>query len=530
MDSEEEGQDGQNEQDVVVIGGGPAGLALAVGLRTHGAGVTVVEREPSVKQEGRASVVWQRALETLRDLGCAERFASEGLPQRRAECYVRGRRIGTYDMGVPGTAFPHPLSIEQHATERLLAQRLAELGGDVRWGHDALAVRVGGEGAEVDVRGPDGRVATLRCRWVVGCEGAHSLVRRTLGIPFEGRARADLQAVQINAAADWRFPYAEDVTYMFYEQRVCLIASPRPGGGYRFFAFLTDPRPEETGPPGVEAMRALVAGAARDPAARLTPTAPRWVSRARFQDRLAATLRAGRALLVGDSAHLWAPVGGHGLNTGLLGAHNLGWKLGAVVRGRAHETLLDTYAHEQRRTARQVMRHMRWNVLELPPSSLTLTAMRLLGPAVLASARAADRERAVLSDLARNHRGSELCAEVPGSGGPRAGDRLPDLPVTGGARHVALHELFSYERLTLLLCPEGDTEPSADLAAVRAVTGRFAMPAEVCVVRPARERQRELPPGTLLLVRPDGHIGLRARTGDHGALERYLERWFVRTG
>ncbi|GHG47349.1 hypothetical protein GCM10018779_04520 [Streptomyces griseocarneus] len=514
--------------DVLIIGGGPTGLALAVALRQHGLDVAVVDKKPGTQREVRASVIWQRALEILRDLGCADRFVDSGLPLRRAEMYVQGRRVGGHETAVEHTAFPRPLGIEQVAMESLLAERLAALGTEVRWETEAVAVRPGTVGAEVDVRGPDGRLRTIGCRWVVGCEGAHSLVRKTLGIAFEGERRADLQALQINAVPEWKYPVAPDVTYFFLERRVCLIASPRPGGGYRFFSFCQDPDPRRVEAPDAAEMRDLIARAAHDPDTRLTATDPRWLNRARFHDRLAASLREGPALLAGDSAHMWAPVGGRGLNTGFRGAHNLAWKLAAVHRGWAVDALLDTYSAEQRRTAQEIMRQMRRNLLELPPAPLTLAAMRLLGPALMGSERFSRRGRMLLSELPRHHRASELSTDKGGRGALRAGDRLPDLPVGEHGKRGGVHDLLSYDRWTLLIVGAGDAIGNdQQFAPLSRLIGRYAIPAEVCVLRPGQLDDGALPGDTMLLVRPDGHIGLRARLGDRKALEDYLRRWFL---
>ncbi|MBZ4320008.1 FAD-dependent oxidoreductase [Streptomyces huiliensis] len=510
-------------RDVVVVGAGPTGLALAIALRRYGLDVLVVEKEPGTKKEPRASIIWQRALEAMRDLGCADDLAGAGLVVRRGAFRVRGRLCGEYDMAMPGTAFPCPLSIEQDATERLLRRRLRALGDDVGWATEAVAVRVGADGAEVDLRGPDGRGRTVACRWLVGCEGAHSIVRKTLGIPFDGERRADLQAVQMNAKPDWRFPQDPHLTQIFLHRGVSLIVSPLPGGGHRFFAFRDDPEPRLEEPPSTDEMRELVVRATGDPDVRLVPTTPPWTNRARFHDRLAASLRHGAALLAGDSAHLWAPVGGHGLNAGLCAAHNLGWKLAAVHQGRCRETLLDTYSAEQRRTAAGVMRDMRHNLTELPPGPLTLAALSLAAPVVIGSRRAERRTRLMMSDFARHHRPSALTTDTGRRGPLRAGDRLPDLPVRerDGTRR-RLHDLLSYRRWTLLVF-----EGRGGGAEFRGLVERYGAGLRTFRVRAEGDAAGAALAGTLLLVRPDGYVGLRAPSGDRDALAGYLERWFA---
>ncbi|MFD7552149.1 FAD-dependent monooxygenase [Streptomyces sp. NPDC059816] len=512
-------------RDVVVIGAGPTGLALAIALRVYGLDVLVVDRSADTKHEPRASVIWQRAQETLRDLGCADAIVARGLRLRQGEFRVRGRVAGVQEMEMEHTGFPGPLAIEQDAVEALMRDRLQELGTEVRWSTEGIGVQVGAEGAQVDLRGPDGRVRTVGAHWVVSCEGSRSLVRRTLGIPFDGERRTNLQCVQLNARPRWGQPYRADVTQIFINHRVTLVAGPVPGGATRFYAFLPDPDPDRWEPPSVPEMEAVVAAATGEPVVGLEPSEPRWANRARFHDRIAGRLREGRALLVGDSAHVWAPIGGRGLNTGLLGAHNLGWKLAAVHYGWAPDALLDTYDSEQRRTARSVMRAMRRNVVELPPNRATFAAIRLLLPLMMSSDRIVRRGADRLSDFVRDHRASGLSAGRRGLwGGPGPGDRLPDLPVTTDEGDRRLHDLLSYRQWTLLRIG-ADGGAAAGAVALRALTRRYALPVAHLTVRPAAEQRRALPDGTLLLVRPDGHIGLRTGVGDLKAVTAYLDRW-----
>ncbi|MGX2992746.1 FAD-dependent monooxygenase [Streptomyces sp. JNUCC 64] len=512
-------------RDVVVIGAGPTGLALSIALRSYGLDTLVVDKGGGTKHEPRASVIWQRAQETLRDLGCAERIVDRGLPLRQGEFQVGGRVAGVQEMEMEDTAFPGPLSIEQDSIEALMRERLQELGADVVWSTEAIGVQSGAEGTEVDLRGPDGRVGTVRCRWVVSCEGSRSLVRKTLGIPFEGERRSNLQCVQLNARPRWGQPARPDVTQIFINHHITLVAGPVPGGITRFYAFLPDPDPEHWDPPTVPEMEALVASATGEPSVALEPSEPRWANRARFHDRIARRLREGPALLVGDSAHVWAPIGGRGLNTGLLGAHNLGWKLAAVHHGWAPDALLDTYDSEQRRTAHAVMRAMRRNVVELPPNRLTLAAIRLLMPPLMSSDRVVRRGALRLSDFARDHRASALSTGRRGARGvPGPGDRLPDLPVRTATGSRRLHEVLSYRHWTLLGVGADERAFAGEEAALRALTERYALPVEPVVVRP-ESRRRELPGGSLLLVRPDGYVGLRARAGDTAAVTAYLDRW-----
>ncbi|MFI2200459.1 FAD-dependent monooxygenase [Streptomyces sp. NPDC020192] len=508
---------GSYDCDVVIVGAGPTGLALAIGLRQYGLSVRVLEKEDSGKREARAGIVWHRAMEVLADLGCADRFVAAGVTLNSTELIAQGRPVGVLDLTARGTRYPNPLSIEQDTVERLLGERLTEAGGAIEWSTEATAVRVAEDGAEVEVRGPDGRRQTLRCAWVVGCEGSRSLVRNAVGLPFDGGPRRHLQVAQINAKVDWSLPYHGDRTYLLLDKDLSIGCAPRPGGGYRCFAFTREADTTPLAPVTEAEMRRLLMRAAHEPDVWLTPTLPLWTNRARFQDRFARSLRSGRALLAGDSAHLWAPIGGRGLNTGLRGAHNLAWKLASVVHGWASPELLDTYSTEQRRTALRVLRRTKRDVLESPGTWQTLLMMRLFGRRVVRSRWATDRIRDRLGDLDLDHRESPLSAH----GG---GDRMPDQPVrTEGGRH-RLHDLLSYQHWTLLSVGRRP-DPDPALAAVPAA---YAVPITIREVSPTDATSRQLPDGALVLVRPDLHIGLRARNPEEVAA--YLGRWFTRTG
>jgi flavin-dependent dehydrogenase len=364
--------------------------------------------------------------------------------------------------------------------------------------------------------------------WLIGCEGARSLVRQRLGIPFEGNRRANLQVVQINAIPTWHYSDAPTHGYFFLAPNASLGCFSKPGGGYRFFCFVTDPDPARTTPPTLDEMRDVIATVAHAPELKLAPTEPRWTNRARFQDRVAATLRQGRAFLVGDAAHVWAPIGGHGMNAGIRGAHNLAWKLAAVQRGEAKPLLLDTYSAEQRAAAQAVMDEMRFNVLERPNGPLLVPLLRALMPLGLASKTVRRQIEWTLSDLTMHHRHSTLSWHNGRKHGVRAGDRVPDVAVRVNQCPVSLHRLLSMQRWTLLInTADGD---STALEQIRVVTGGYRTPIQVVGVQPLdRAAQQALGHDDgMVLVRPDRHIGLLTHRNDSATLQRYLDTFLVR--
>jgi hypothetical protein len=211
------------------------------------------------------------------------------------------------------------------------------------------------------------------------------------------------------------------------------------------------------------------------------------------------------------------------MNAGIRGAHNLAWKLAAVHRGEAQEGLLETYGDEQRGTARAVIREMRFNVLELPLPPLALRAVGALMPLSLSSSTVRRWIEHTFSDLGMHYRGSPLSRQRGGGWLPRAGDRAPDVAVLAGGVKTRLRGLLSYRHWTLFLPPGRDeaTRRAREVSASFRVPVRIATVAEVGRALGRSDR--------MMLVRPDGHIGLLARMDDTRELGKYLSEFFAPT-
>ncbi|NMH99775.1 FAD-dependent monooxygenase [Pseudonocardia acidicola] len=532
----------EHDIDALVVGAGPVGLTTAIALRRLDLQVRIVDEAPDTKREPRADVIFPRAGEALGALGVGETLRRNANEMREVNIYADGRHLGRFQVGRFESAYPRAMTIEQHDIERLLAEGLAGLDVKVDWRTRATDLRVHPDRVEVPLSGPNGELETVTPAWVIACDGARSMIRERLGIPFQGERRKNMQVLQGNVVPTWHLTDQPGHGYFFLAPHRSIIAFPTPHNGYRFFCVRDDPEPGRTETTLPE-LRDLIATTAHMPDLELALTDPPWMNRARFADRVAAELRHGRVLLVGDAAHSWAPIGGHGMNVGMLGAYNLAWKLAAVHRGQAADTLLDTYSLEQRALAHGVIRDMRANIMEMLLPPLAHRARNVFLRATLPSPTFARRTEWMMSDFGRNHRKSPLSWERSGRPrrGPRAGDRIPDvalvppagvearvpvpaagpLTVTAGERQASLHQLLRYDRWTLLL--NAAAADTATLGALRNACAACPAPVAVVPITPGPDAARTLNrPDELTLVRPDGYVGLVAPAHRVDLLRDYL--------
>jgi len=440
------------QPEVLVVGAGPTGLTLACLLWQSGIRCRVVDAAPAATDRSRAIGVSARSLEVLDGLGIADRLIAHGVPSRTALFYsTRHRTVGRLSTTLArDTRFAFLLAVPQFATEEVLETRLVELGGAVERSVRLRELTNGADAVSVVLETPDG-VRHEQAAWVVGADGAHSAVRRAVDIPFEGDATGKIFA-NVDALLD-NGPTPGTGHYFFTPEGMLVIA-PLPDEVYRVTASIS---PEEAdrdltladvqefidrrGLPGITVRSMRDAG---------------WgIARIRIQARIAAAFRAGRCLLAGDAAHIYGPTGAQGMNAGIQDAHNLAWKLGLVVTGRAGDWLLDTYASERRQIAVGVLHHVEQQ-----------TRMATVRPAAAVAARDAllrvatktgmtDRKMApTLNQLDVAYRPVPgLTDPAPGRwrrAGRAVGRRVPDVALTGAGGDSRLFEVLAGSPLTLL--------------------------------------------------------------------------------
>jgi 2-polyprenyl-6-methoxyphenol hydroxylase-like FAD-dependent oxidoreductase len=329
--------------DVVIAGGGPTGLMLAGELRLHGVHTLVLERDAEPARYVRALGLHARSVEVLAQRGLLDRFLALGRQ------YPLGGFAGI-DKPAPDrldTAHAYVLGIPQTTTDRLLAERAAELGTTIRRGSELVALSQDDDGVTVELA--DG--TQLRSRHLVGCDGGRSTVRRLLGVGFPGEpSRVDTLLGEMEVAVP-----PETVAAVVAEVRTTqkrFGVGPLGDGVYRVVVPAEGVAEDRTAAPTLEEFRRqLRATAGTD----FGVHSPRWLSRFGDATRQAERYRVGRVLLAGDAAHVHPPTGGQGLNLGIQDAFNLGWKLAAEVAGWAPAGLLDTYHTERHPVAADVL-------------------------------------------------------------------------------------------------------------------------------------------------------------------------------
>ncbi|MFC4533285.1 FAD-dependent monooxygenase [Sphaerisporangium dianthi] len=494
------------QTDVLVVGAGPTGLTLACDLARRGVAVRIVDRVPEFPHGSRGKGLSPRSLEVLDDLGVVERLLESGtthLPHRKyrgaevvAEIDPEADRVAT-----PDVPYPTGLLIPQWRVERTLRERLAEFDVAVEVDAELRDIGQDADGVTATVAGKP-----IRARYLVGCDGGRSTVRKALGLRLHGQT----PDIQLMAVGDVEVDgLGRDAWHQWFAGGSAIMLCPLPGTT----AFQVQAS-HELGPDGtpleptLETFQRTFDRVAGIPGVRLRDLT--WSSSYRVNVRMVDRLRVDRVFLAGDAAHVHPIAGGLGMNTGIQDAYNLGWKLGLVLAGKAAPDLLDTYDEERLPIASRL--------LDITSERLdaVLTAIEQSGGGVDAVASPE------LTQLQLGYRWSRLSRDAAGrSGHVRPGDRAPDGlcldPVTGS--RIRLFDLFRGPRFTLLglgeRCGAALDDLKTDVVAPYLI-GPGGLTDDAGHVARAYGHDAQV------LVRPDGYVGLIADAGDASAVTDYL--------
>lgn len=483
------------DADVVVVGAGPTGLALACGLRLHGLSVQVIDRAAAPATTSRANFMHARGSEVLARLGALGALPEQSLRAMRITTYVGDRPMMKLKFGDPGmgTAAP-PMVVSQAKVEAALRDRLAELGVKPQWGNGLADLRQESDAVVAELE--DGR--QVRARWLVGCDGTSSTTRKLVGIDFPG-VKLSERFLLADVHLDWDLDRGGTTGWVHPDGLVGAMPMPDESGRddlWRIFAY--DPNGGQK-PSDSEILDRITAILPQRTGRRVGVGEPEWLSLFTVHRRLASSYRRGRVLIAGDAAHAHAPFGGQGMLTGVGDAENLAFKLALAVRGQAGDGLVESYEAERRPLATDVLRGTsaltRINVASNPIGRFLRdqVAIRIFG---LAPVQRWATYSA--SQLWVSYRKGPL-----GGRGrkPRSGDRIADLACTRDGAPTRLHSELGGRWAVL--------EPSGGrgVEAARRWLGDFVVP--------LRYDGDET-----MLVRPDAHLAWRG--DDLAGLDRWL--------
>jgi 2-polyprenyl-6-methoxyphenol hydroxylase-like FAD-dependent oxidoreductase len=331
------------QAEVVVVGAGPVGLAVAAGLVGRGHDVVVVDQQAAGANTSRASVVHPRTLEMLERIGVSERMTELGIHVEQFNIADGDRTLVPVRFDKLPTAYPYVLMIPQSLTEQVLLERLTELGGTVHRPYVASGVRQTADG--VDLTLESGEV--IHAQYVVAADGMNSKIRDLAGLGFTGDGTLPLNFTLADVKVDGSLP--KDEVLLYFSKVGILVAAPLPDGSFRLVAEVEE-APEK--PDVAYAQQLLNSRGPKERTARVTEVI--WGSRFRIHERVADRYREGRILLAGDAAHTHSPAGGQGMNLGLRDAVTLAEALATALTA-GDESKLDEYATTGRAEAVRVV-------------------------------------------------------------------------------------------------------------------------------------------------------------------------------
>ncbi|MEQ3776971.1 MAG: FAD-dependent monooxygenase [Alcanivorax sp.] len=535
-----------------MVGAGPTGLALGIGLRRHGIDCCIIDRLAEPSPWSRALGLHARSLEIFAALEVLAPIRKASRTMRAVSVYGDKGFLFELDLTSLDAPYPWVLSCPQSDVEKALTERYRSLGGELIRGTELLDFTQDGVGVRARIRqGAD--VETVTCDLLVGADGASSTVRQQLGIGFNG---VDYDEHFLLADVDWQGPWRSDSSHGFLQEDGLLIALPLPTGWRLIMARDEAWEGELSLQPFTDRLTPILGE---------TPDLgePRWISRFSVQRRLAHHYRRNRVFLAGDAAHVQSPLGAQGMNTGLADAFNLSWKLAFYLKGYGNGALLDSYEQERKPVADKMLHGVdmlsRASLVKLPMLRRTRDSLLKMAGGRPGLTR---RLLRTASQLDVHYRQSPLvgCGPEAELGwrhrGPLPGDRLPDAAL-GSVRTGHLHQLHDLLRKPVhhLLLQLGESPGHKERLVLYALSDRLGQEYRervhltVVVARdtPVDEIPRE---GTIRiwrdhqgefatafgegprmwLMRPDGHLAYRAPVSNANHLLEYLDTVLGRKG
>lgn len=529
---------------ILIVGAGPTGLTAAMELSRQGVPVRLIDKRDHPDTTSRAIGVQARTLELFEQRGLADELVRLGNKGLFGSVYGGGERVFRLDFAHTESRYPYILFVSQAETERVLREFLAKQGVVPQWRTELVAIQQNAHEAGVTpahavLRRADGTLEYIAASWIIAADGAHSVLRSTLSLAYDGHAREEHYALgdmMIDGAL------ADTDLHIFSSDHGFMGVFPMGGAHFRLIASYppdqtaAHPAAGSPGPPNaapsLAALQRLYDQRSPIPATMRDMT---WSSWFRINSRMVSTLKVGAVFLGGDAAHIHSPAGAQGMNTGIQDMINLCWKLAWVVKGKASVDLLRTYEADRLPVMRGVLsRTDKLTTLIGTENQAVRTLFNHVGPWIGGNGTVQENATAGMSQLALHYRDSPLSEQYGHFGKLHAGDRLPEVAVRyrdhGVRESIRLLSLLDAAEFTLLLVAgdkisNGPDDLDGWQTVIRGMHVVHIMPA---VDPTSREKFWEQfgDVDSATLVRPDGYAALRCRLVDAKQyIAAYATKW-----
>jgi len=520
--------------DVLNVGAGPTGLMMACQLAINNISFRIIDKNEDHTTQSRALVIQARSVEILDQMGIAEKAIQQGKIAKAIGAFFNGKKVIRFlvnDMGKGLTRFPYFLMLEQSHTELILVDFLKDRGYEVERRTQLKNITQGFNEVTSVLILPDGGEETIKTNYVVGADGAHSIVREQLNIPFEGKTYQESLFV-LDCKAEVDIP--DDEMYLTFAETALGGFFPLTNGRWRILGNI----PTELEEKEEITFEDIEKNFAKRIHINVKLYDPQWISAYRSHHRYASTFRKERCFLAGDAAHIHSPVGAQGMNTGLQDAYNLAWKITMVLKGKAKGALLDTYTEERISIARNLVRSTD-RVFNLVTSTniflktfrlyIIPVALKLIVPFFQKSKFFQRFAFKRVSEIGINYRKNSLSRNASLGRfpvrAPRPGDRLPFLQFKdAGGNEINIQERIKSSFFCLFIfcdsVPEeinSIIEPFRDLFSIELIP--FAEQTNIL------NKKFGLKKNGCYLVRPDMYIAYRANKFDSEHFNKYLSQF-----
>ena len=503
------------QTDVLIVGAGPTGLALATQLIRYGVDFVIIDKKETTTPYSKAIGVQARTLEIYDQIGLADEIVSRGWVANKVRLLQEGEIRGQIDLNEFGkgmSPFPFLLIVEQGTHEKMLYEYIRSRSVDVRWQTELIKFSQNENGVTAEVKNQAGELEKIEAKYLVGCDGAHSLVRHGLKIEFGGSTFERLFYVA-DVDIDWK--YEHDSLHVNLGENTLTA----------FFPMLGDKRwrivgtfPEgHTADEGQVLFDEIEKQIIEDTKLEFDITNVNWFSTYKVHSRHVSKFSEGRCFLAGDSAHIHTPAGAQGMNTGIQDGYNLAWKLAAVLNDNADAKLLETYNEERLPNAHRLLQTTdRFFALAASDEPVTVFFRQHIFPHIANFALNIDAVKRfvfpLISQIGINYRNSSLSS---GDGFKvKAGDRMPYFEIGGASVYDRLRE----PKFHLLIFSDGSEKLDTQQATVEYAT------IDVFPLYPSVAETFGVSRTFSVLLRPDNYIGYIGMGMDRSAVQDYLSQ------